>query len=72
MRAGLGSGRVGAALAVAVCAWVGVSSLVTGASVAGPLLLVVPAVAAYVVGRLVCPWRMPAAALLAVVVLATL
>ena len=32
----------------------------------------VPAVAAYVVGRLVGPWRVPAAALLAVVVLATL
>ena len=72
MTAGLGSGRVGAALAVSVCAWVGISSLATGASVSGPLLLVVPAVAAYVVGRLVGPWRTPAAALLAVVVLATL
>ena len=72
MRAGLGSGRVGAALAAAVCAWAVVSSLVTGASVSGPLLLVVPAVAAYVVGRLVRSWLVPVAALLALFVLVTL
>ena len=72
MRAGLGSGRVGAALVVATCAWAVVSSLATGASVSGPLLLVVPAVAAYGVGRLVRPWLVPVAALLALLVLVTL
>jgi O-antigen ligase len=64
---------VGIALAIAASGWVVLSSAASGASARGPLLLAVPAVAAYVVGRLTGPrLRVPVASVLMTVVLVSL